>query len=121
MPEPTDDSSDNLDIAQTQLNRAVNAWVHSLGTPREAHQEAWLVSCHRIFQTETARAFNAAANTLAAAKMPERYDTATELRIANLLQAAMYPTHLGVNDADGRRRAAMNQALTMLGLAEPPQ
>jgi hypothetical protein len=51
---------DNLDIAQTQLNRAVNAWVRSLGTPREAHQKAWLLSCHRVFQTEAAQAFNAA-------------------------------------------------------------
>lgn len=66
---------DHLDIAQTQLNRAVNAWVRSLGTPREAHQQAWLVSCHRAFQAETARAFNAA--TAAPEHASTIHDTAT--------------------------------------------
>ena len=48
------------------------------------------------------------------------YDTATELRIANLLTAAMYPTPLGIDGGDTARKKAMQQALEMLGLL-PPQ
>lgn len=59
-----------------------------------------------------------ASDVIAAAQLPERHDTATELRIANLLTAAMYPTHLGVDGADEKRRRAMDQALTMLGLVD---
>lgn len=92
----------------TPLERAAEA------LEREAEEQGLVFG---VWADERKRVwFSLADAALGAAQLPERYDTATELRIANLLTAAMYPTPLGIDGSDAARKVAMQKALEMLGL-----
>lgn len=120
----------DIQAAQDKVNRAVSRWAMRRTETEGKQVDVDLFGAFRQFREVCEAAFMEAARTnpqvigivnpappdIAWNPKPSRYDTATELRIANLLHVAEYPTSLGVAAADSTRRDARRQALLMMGL-----
>lgn len=130
-----------LELAQAALNRAVTKWARERTEHEGNTVERILLAAFKDFQLTAGQAFNEAAKSERAPKAadpkyftgvptapagwavntggyPPRYDAATELRIANLLAVVSYPHPIPSGDLV--RKAAVTQALEMLGLDTVP-
>lgn len=123
-----------LELAQAALNRAVAKWARGRTYHDGSDAELELLQTHEEFQLAAGQAFNEAAKAnpqiigivnpapagwaINTASYPPRYDDATEARIANLLAVVSYPHPIPSGDLV--RKAAVTQALEMLGLHMVP-